>query len=217
MQLFRRPSLDEAENHFKQGVRYRDRKKREFNFGLAVEHLKEAIKLNPEISKYHSELGKAYVAAPLLAVTRNISEGLVLTECLELGVAELTQALLFDSTQTDTYLVLGEAYLYMGKKQKAMDAFQTAANKSSFTFSLSSPMSLIDGKLLKSYAKRRLKHLEQSGSIQSQPDAAQECIRRAISYRDTGSYHLAEKELMQAFKLAPDWAWLYKAICKLVD
>jgi hypothetical protein len=25
----------------------------------------------------------------------------------------------------------------------------------------------------------------------------------------------AEKEMMQAFKLAPDWAWLYKTICKL--
>ena len=218
MQLLRRsPPPDEAETHFLQGLRYRDRKNREFNFDLAVEHLKEAIRLNPEVGKYHNELGKTYVAAPLLAVTRGIGARPVFDEGLKQAVDELLGTLQFDSTQADTYLILGEAYMYLGKKQKALDAFRSAINTSSFTFSLLSPLSFIDARLLKSYAKRRLKYLEQGMDNQSQPDVAQQCIRQAIAYRDEGNYHMAEKELMQAFKLAPDWAWLYKTICKLVS
>jgi len=216
MQLFRRPSSDEAEEHFKQGLHYRSRGKKEFNFNLAVEHLRQAIRLNPEISKYHSELGKSYVAAPLLAVTRGIGDALVLSESLKLAVDELNQALQFDSSQSETYLVLGEAHMYLGNKQKALDAFQAAINARSFSFSFSSPFSFIDGRLLKSYATRRLKHLAHGMGEQPQPDAAEQYIRQAISYRDEGNYRLAERELMQAFKLAPDWAWLYKTICKLV-
>lgn len=217
MQLFCRSSPDEAEKQFRQGLYYRHRRNKEFNFDLAVEHFKEAIRLNPEISKYRTELGKAYVAAPLLAVTRGIGDSLTLNKCLELAVDELTQALQFDSNQAETYLVLGEAYMYLGKKQKAVDAFQAAINTPSFSFSLLSPISFIDGRLLKSYAKRRLKHLEQGIGEQPQPDAAQERIKQAIACRDEGNYDLAEKELMQAFKLAPDWAWLYKTICKLTS
>ena len=216
MQLFRRSPPDEAENHFRQGLHYRSRGKKEFNFDLAVEYLRQAIRLNPEISKYHSELGKSYVAAPLLAVTRGIGDGLVLSESLRLAIDELNQALQFDSSQAETYLVLGEAHMYLGNKQKALDAFQAAIDARSFSFSLLSPISFIDGSLLKSYAKRRLKYLAQGTGEQPQPAAAEECIKQAISCRDEGNYRLADRELMQAFKLAPDWAWLYKKICKLV-
>jgi len=207
MQLFRRVPPDEAENHFRRGLYYRNRRSKEFDFDLAVEHFKEAIRLNPEIGRYHAELGKAYVAAPLLVVTHGIGNGLSLEKSLDLAVNELNQALQCDLTQIETYLVLGEAYMYMGKKQKAIDAFQLAARMPSISF--------IDGLFLKSYARRRLKYLEQGMLKQPQPKIAQECIEQAISYRNEGKYHLAEKELMQAFKLAPDWAWLYQTICKL--
>ena len=106
--------------------------------------------------------------------------------------------------------------MYLGNKEKALDAFQAAINARSFCFSFSSPISFVDGRLLKSYAKRRLKHLAHGMGEQPQPDAAEQCIRQAISYRDEGNYRLAERELMQAFKLAPDWAWLYRKICRLV-
>ena len=209
MQLFRRPPPDEAESCFRQGLHYRNRRSREFNFELAVGHFKEAIRLNPETGRYRTELAQAYVAAPLLAVTHGIGDGLSLEKCLELAVDELEQALQSDSTQIETYLVLGEAYMYMGKKQKAVDAFQLAAEMPTSSF--------VDGMILKSYARRRLKHLERIVRNHPQPEIAQECIEKAISYRNEGNYHLAEKELMRAFKLAPDWAWLYKTICKLAD
>ncbi len=206
-QLFRRLPPDEAEEHFRQGLHYRNRRGKEFNFDLAVKHFREAIKLNPEIGRYHTELGKAYVAAPLLAVTRGIGDSLGLEKCLELAVDELNQALQYDASHIETHLVLGEAYMYMGKKNKAADTFQLAINIPSTSF--------IDSIFLKSYAKRRLKHLEQGVNKESQPEVALKCLKQAISHRDEGNYHLAEKKLMQAFKLAPDWSWLYKTICKL--
>lgn len=206
-QLFRRVPLDEAEEHFREGLNYRNRRRREFNFDLAVEHFKEAIKLNPEIGRYHTELGKAYVAAPLLAVTHGIGDSWSLEKCLKLAVDELNQALEYDASQVEAHLVLGEAYTYMGRKKEATDAFQLAINVPSTSF--------IDSIFLKSYAKRRLKHLEQGLNKQSDADAAQKCLKQAISHRDEGNYNLAEKKLMQAFKLAPDWAWLHKIICKL--
>lgn len=208
MQLFRRSPPDEAEQHFRQGLHYRNRKGKEFNFELAVEHFKEAIRLNPKIGRYHAELGKAYVAAPLLAATHGIGDSLSLEKCLELAVDELNQALQCDSSQIETYLVLGEAYMYMGNKNKATDTLQLAINMPSFSF--------IDSILLKSYARRRLKNLGQDVNEQSQPDIAQECLKQAISHRNEGNYHLADRKLMEAFKLAPDWAWLYKTICRLV-
>lgn len=208
MQLFRRSPPDEAEQHFKQGLHYRNRKGKEFNFELAVEHFKEAIGLNPKIGRYHTELGKAYVAAPLLAATHGISDSLSLEKCLELAVDELNQALQCDSSQIETYLILGEAYMYMGKRKEATDTLQLAINMPSSSF--------IDSILLKSYARRRLKHLGQDVNEQSQPDIAQECLKQAISHRNEGNYHLADRKLMEAFKLAPDWAWLYKTICRLV-
>lgn len=217
IQLFRRVPQDEAEKHFRQGLHYRNRGNKEFNFDMAIENFREAIKLNSEISKYHTELGKAYVAAPLLAATRGIGDGLVLNQSLSSAVDELKKALQFDSSQAETHLVLGEAYMYMGEKQKAADAFHAAINTPSFSFSLLFPVSLLDGMLLKSYAKRRLKHLEQGTGKQSQPTVAKELIRRAIAYRDEGNYRMSEKELMEAFKLAPDWAWLYKTICQLAS
>lgn len=216
MQLFQRFFPDEAENHFRQGLHCRDRRKREFNFSAAVRHFKEAIKLNYEIGKYHSELGRTYVAAPLLAITRGIGDdGLVLTESLKLAIDELNEAIRLDSSQVETYMVLGEVYMYQGKKQGAIDAFQTVLKKSSLSFSLFFPIAFIDNMLLKSCAKRRLKYLEQGMGREPQADVARECIKRAMSYRDEGRYRLAERELMRAFEVAPDWAWIYKAICKL--
>jgi len=105
--------------------------------------------------------------------------------------------------------------MYLGNKQKAIEAFQSAINISSFSFSFLSPFSFVDGWLLKSYAKRQIKRLERGTDKPPQFDAAQECIRRAILYRDDSKYQLADKEMMEAFNLAPDWAWVYKTICKL--
>ena len=209
MQLFQRPSPDKAEQYFRKGLHHRNRKGREFDFDLAVECFRKAVRLRPDVAKYHTELGKSYVAAPLLAITHGIGDSVNLRECLQLAVDELHQAVNCDPGQIDAYLVLGEAYMYLGQEQKAADTFQLAVNTSTF--------SLFDRIFLKSYARRRLKHLTQSMNRQAQPDAARECLEQAILHRDEGKYNLAEKKLMEAFSLAPNWAWLYKTICKLVD
>ena len=139
----------------------------------------QAIKLNSGVAKYHAELGKAYTAAPLLAVTRGINDSVNLAECLKLADDELNQAIQCDPSQIESYLVLGEVYMYMGKKQKAVDAFQIAANMPTTSF--------FDGIFLKSYAKRRLKYLEKGGSDQHQPQIAKGCIEQAIVYRNEGN------------------------------
>lgn len=217
--LFQQPQqsaaeLDDAEKHFNQGLQYRDRKSPEFDFALALEHFEEAVRLDPETGKYHEELGRAYVAAPILAITRGISNKVPLSECVERGVIELTRALVFDSSHTEIHLVLGEAHMYLGKKQKAIENFKAAIASSSFYFSIFSPFSFIDSWLLKSYARRRIKNLENPKGRLPQPGVAQKHIERATVYRDEGRYDLAEKELMQAYNYAPDWAWIYKVICK---
>jgi tetratricopeptide (TPR) repeat protein len=216
MFFFNRSPTDEAEKHFKQGLDYCDRKKGNFNFDLAIKNFMEAIKLNPEIESYHRELGKVYTSAPLLAITRGISNSTALERYKELATDELNQAQKLDSSQVETYLILGEIYLYSGKNQKAQESFRTAVITASTRFSFLSPLSFIDGLLLKSYAKRRLKHLEQGNSRQADPKMAMACLERAMLFRDQVQYNLADKQLLAAFQFAPDWAWLHKAICKSV-
>jgi len=215
MFLFNRPPIDEAEKHYKQGLNYRDRKKSDFNFDLAINNFREAIRLNPEIESYHRELGKMYAAAPLLAITRGISHSIPLEQYIELAMDELNQARDLDSSQVEIYLVLGEIYMYTGRNQKAQESFRTAVITASTPFSFLFPLSFIDGLLLKAYAKRRLKHLEQGNGGQSNSKMAVTCLERAIAYRDQAQYNLADKQLLSAFQFAPDWAWLHKTICKL--
>ncbi|MBM3183107.1 MAG: tetratricopeptide repeat protein [Chloroflexi bacterium] len=217
MQLFHQPPPDEAENRFKQGLHYRDRKKKEFDFDLAVGSFKEAIRLNPEIERYHRELGKTYVAAPLLAVSRGIGNGLALGKYLGLAIGELNRALELDFSQTETHLVLGEVHMYLGDDQKATECFQAAIVAASAPFSFLSPSSFIDGLLLKSYIKRRLKHLKQGKNRKADPKMAETCLEQAVIYRNEEQYELADKQLLMAFQFAPDWAWLHKTICKLVS
>lgn len=206
-QLFRRIARTEAEEHFRQGLHYRNRRAKEFSLELAIKHFKEAIKLDPAICRYHIERGKACVPAPLLAVMQGISNSLRLEKCLELAIQALEQAPQCAPGQIEPYLLLAEAYLYMGVKNKAEVAFRLAINIPS--------MSFIESLLLKSYAKRRLKQLGHTVNKQAQLGAALKYLEQALSHGNDGDYHLSAKKLMQAFKPAPYWSWLYKTICKL--
>lgn len=208
MQLFKRPPRDQSEEYFELGRRYRDRKNKEFNFALAVDCFKEAIKLNPDNSRYHGELGRAYVAAPLLAVTYGIS-GVRVGECLSLGIEELKEALRLDHEYVEAYLVLGEAYRYLGENDKAAQAFQAVLQMPDVSF--------VGDRVIKSYAKRELKQLEQGENRRCQPEAAQQHLERAMLYRDKKKYRQADMELGQALRLAPSWSWLYQTICTLME
>ncbi len=208
--LFSKSSGGTAEEYFRRASRYCNRKKREFNFGLAIEHFKEAIKLNPENSKYHGELARAYVAAPLWAVTRGIGDEVSLKQCLHFGIEEALEAIRLHQEYMEAYLVLGEAYMYWGDNQKAVEAFQSILELSAGPFFSGS---FLTDRFIKSFARRELEHF---GRGEGQPDVAREHIERAISCRDEKKYRLAHGELAKALRLAPDRSWLYETICEIL-
>ena len=209
--------MDDAERQYKLGLNHCNRKKRSFDFDLAKNYFEGAIRLNPDIERYHRELGKLYAAAHLLAITRGINHSVPIEQYTELAINELEQARELDSSQVETYLVLGEIYMYTGKNQQAEEAFQTAVIATSMPFTFLYPGSFIDGLLLKSYAKRRLKHLQQDNGRQVDAKMAINCLEQAKVCRNRAQYNLADKQLLSAFQFTPNWAWLHKTICKLAN
>jgi len=123
MLFFKRPP-NEAEKHYQEALRYRDRKRKEFDLRLSLWHFKQAIMLEPNNPIFHCQLGRAYVAAPLLAVTRGANAGFRLSQSAELGIVELKEALRLKPDYSEAYIILGEAYMYLGEKGKALQAFQ---------------------------------------------------------------------------------------------
>jgi tetratricopeptide (TPR) repeat protein len=202
MQFFGKAPLDEAEQNYREAMRYRNRKKKEFNFDLAVYHFEEAIRLQPYNPIYHCRLGGLYVGAPLLAITRGLDWSGRLSEILPLAIAELEEAIRLKPDYPEAHLVLGEAYMYLGQKAKAIKSFRAV-------------LDLTKDGVLRDHAEREMLHVEQGISSESQPDKAREHIERAIAHRDRGKHRQAEKELDCALKLAPDWVWVYRTACEL--
>jgi len=200
--LFLKRSLDEADRHYREALRYRDRKRKDFDLGQSIWHFKQAIILKPNNPVFHCHLGRAYTATPLLAVTRGTNIGFRLRNSAEMAIAELKEAIRLKPDYPEAYLILGEAYMYLGEKEKALQAFQSVYD-------------LPDSKMLHSYADRESQHVEQGISEQPQPAKAREHLRQAAIYRDEGKYRQAERELDKALKLAPDWSWMYDNLCKL--
>jgi tetratricopeptide (TPR) repeat protein len=201
MPFFKRPP-NEAEKHYREALHYRDRKRKEFDLGLSLWHFKQAIMLEPNNPVFYCGLGRAYVAAPLLALTRGINAGFRLSQSAELGIVELKEALRLKPDYGEAYIMLGEAYMYIGEKEKALQAFQAV-------------LDLPGSQRLRLYAERESQQVEQGISKESQPDQARRHLEQAVIYRDRGKYRQAEKELDKALKLAPDWPWLYDNLCRL--
>jgi len=201
MAFFRR-SIDKAEMHYKEALRYRDRKKKEFDLGLSIWHFKQAIGLEPHNPVFHCHLGQAYVAAPLLAVTRRVNAGFRLRDSAKLAIAELKEAIRLKPDYSEAYMILGEAYMYQGEKEKALQAFQTV-------------LDLPDSQRLLVYAEREKRQLEEGISQQPQPEEAKRQLEQAVIYRDQGKLRQAQKGLDKALKVAPDWHWLYDNLCRV--
>ena len=202
MWFFHRPPIDEAEKYYKQALRHRDRHRKEFNLELAIQHFKQAIRLNPNNPVYHCHLGRAYAGVPLLAVTRGVNSSFRLDKSAELAITELKEAIRLKPDYSEAFLILGEAYMYLGEKEKARQAFKVV-------------LELPGSKMLRSYAERESQQLEGGISSQPQPEESRRHIEQAVKYRNQGKYRQAEKELDKALKLAPDWHWLYQDLCKL--
>ena len=200
MGVFGRP-VTEAEKHYREALRCRHRDKT-FNLGLAVWHLKQAIELQPGNPLLHFELGRAYVAVPLLAVTRRLDGSFKVSESADMAIAEAKEALRLKPDYAEAYLILGEAYMYLGEAERASEAFGAV-------FQLSRNQSL------RFYAQRESRQMEQGLGKKPQPEEARRCLEQAVTYRDQGEYRRAEKKLDKALKLAPDWPWMYHTLCSL--
>lgn len=200
--LFFKRHPSKAEKHYREALRYRDRKRKEFDFRQSIWHFKQAIKLEPNNPVFHCDLGRAYTAAPLLAITRGVNAGFRLSNSAELAIDELKEAIRLKPNYPKAYLILGEAYMYLGEKERALQAFQAVQN-------------LPDSKMLHSYADRESRQVEQGISKQPQPMEAREHLKQAVMYRDQGKHRQAEKELNMTIKLAPDWHWMYDNLCKV--
>jgi tetratricopeptide (TPR) repeat protein len=201
MLFFKRPP-NEAEKHYQEALRHRDRKKKEFDLGLCLWHFRQAIMLEPNNPVFHCQLGRAYVAIPLLAVSRRVNAGFRLRQSAELGIVELKEALRLKPDYREAYIILGEAYMYMGEKEKALQAFQAV-------------LDLPGNQRLRLYAERESEQVEQGISKDPQPEEARRHLEQATIYRDQGKYRQAERELDKALKVAPDWPWLYDNLCRL--
>ncbi len=201
MPIFRRP-IDDADKHYKEALRYRDRKRKEFDLGLSIWHFKQAIGLKPNNPVFHCHLGQAYIAAPLLAVTRRVNAGFRLRDSADLAIAELKEAIRLKPNYSEAYMILGEAYMYQGEKGKALQAFQAV-------------LDLRDSQRLCAYAERETRQVEEGLSKQPQPEEAKRQLEQAVIYRDQGKRRLAQKGLDKALKLAPDWHWLYDNLCRV--
>ena len=201
MLFFKRP-LNEAEKHYQEALRHRDRKRKEFDLGLCLWHFRQAIMLEPNNPVFHCQLGRAYIATPLVAISRRVNAGFRLSQSAELGIVELKEALRLKPDYPEAYIILGEAYMYLGEKEKALQAFQAV-------------LDLPGSQRLRLYAERESQQVEQGISKDPQPEEARRHLEQATIYRDRGKNRQAERELDKALKLAPDWPWLYDNLCRL--
>lgn len=199
--FFRRP-LDEAEKHHRKALRFRDHTKKDFDFGLSIWHFKQAIRLKPNNPVYHYYLGRAYAAAPMLAIIRDFNAAFKLNDSANLAIGELKEAIRLRPNFPEAYMVLGEVYMYLSETDKALRAFHTV-------------QALSDDKKLLSYIRQERRQAEQGISEHPQPKEAREHLEQAVVYRNAGKYLQAADELSVALKLAPDWHWLYDNLCQL--
>ena len=201
MGFLRRRPKTQAEKHYEQALRCRRRKSRDFNFGLAVWRLRQAIELEPANPLFYHELGRAFAALPLLAVVRGV-DGFTPGESAQRAIAASKEALRLKPDFADAYLVLGEAYMYLGETEKALRAFDAVLDVS-------------DNQRLRAYAERERQQAEHGISKEPQPEKALGHLERAVAYRDRNDHRRAERELGKAIKVAPDWSWLYDSLCRL--
>ena len=202
MPFFKRKPPSEAEQYYRQALRYRDPEKKEFNLRLAIENLQKAIIYEPSNPLFHYELGRAYAGSPLLAITRGANAGFKLSNSAILAIDRLKEALRLKPDYAQAFLVLGEAHMYLGEKEEALKAFQSV-------------LDLSKNRMLRTFAERESLHVEEGISADPKPEQSRDYIKQAVAYRDKGKYRQAEKELVRALKLAPDWHWVYRNLCEL--
>ncbi len=125
-----------------------------------------------------------------------------LSESAKLAIAKLKEAIRLKPNYSEAYMVLGEAYMYLGEKENASQAFQVV-------------LDLPSNNMLRSYAERESLQLEEGISSEPCPEESRRHLEQAVAYRNRGKYRQAQKELDKVLKLAPDWTWLYHNLCEV--
>lgn len=199
--LFSKKPASEAGKYHLEALRSRDRKNRQFDFGRSLWYFRQAISLEPHNPVFRCHLAKAYVAAPLLSVTRGIGSSLDLKKAADLAVVEAKEALRLQPDYAEASLILGEAYMYLGEKEKALQAFAAV-------------LELCSRGELAVYAERESRQVENGISCNPDPAEALRHIQEAVVNMRKGNYRSAERELNKAIRLAPDWSWLYHSVCE---
>lgn len=198
MRFFRRPR-SEAEQHYLEALRCRDRKNKKFDLRLAIWHLKQASSLEPANPLFPLQLSRAYAAAPLFAVTRGLNGACKLDEAITLAITEAKNALRLKPNYAEAFVVLGEAYMYLGENDNALNAFDSA-------------LEVAYQGAVKAHAEIERRQVEGGLSKKPDPDRARVCLEKAVTCRNQGRFGAADRELDRALRLSPDWRWLYTNI-----
>ncbi len=203
MGLFARNPADE---HHKQGLRYRDIKRKEFNGALAVEHFQEAIKLEPDYYSHHFELGRTYLLLPEAAIVRGVNLPFKLSDSTHLALAEFEEVARLRPTWDSVYINMAHCYVILGDKKNAVSSFEQY-----LTVSRRKPDKADEYLQNLEYAllKRKKKHPD------ANPVKSEEHLRKGIQLRSIRKYAQADIELEKAREIAPDYRWFYERINRL--
>lgn len=198
----------EATWHYKQATRYLNYRSRKFDFRLAVEHLKKAIRISPRDANYHCILGQTFLLAPAYAVVRGADVGFSLSRAVELANKEFEKAVRNNPNYSWTYYCMALSHDYMGQREKAKEKCQIA-------LSLSPPKDIKS--LLETYLKLlEVPHPDDKAVANSREESLKH-LKQAGSYRREGKQRLAIEEFEKGCELAPDSAWLYCTLCQLAS
>ncbi|MDZ4247069.1 MAG: tetratricopeptide repeat protein [Dehalococcoidia bacterium] len=194
---------DEGTKHYRDGLRYLDPNGQDFDIEKAIEQLKAAVGLKPWAPTYHSELGHAYLAAPLFAVTRGVKVKFSLPVSAKLAIPELEEAVRLNPKDGWSRCWLGLAYEYLGQKKKAIETYR--------------PVLKLKGRRwmwLRKNVEQCIVRLEGKSNMETDRDRARVLINEAIEYRNKGDYTEATRVFEEAIRLAPNSEWLYKTACE---
>ena len=197
---------DESTWYYREARRYLNYASRKFNLSLAVNHLKEAIRLAPQNADYHSTLGQALLLAPSFAVIQGTDAGLSLSRCAELAIGELEKAVRSDPNHIPAHYYMALGYDYMGQKEKAKERCRIA-------------LKLSPSGDTRTLIERYLKVLEgpalEDKTIANLEQESLSHLEQAVAYRREGKQRLAIKEFEKGCGLSPNSAWLYRTLCRL--
>lgn len=196
--------VDEAAKHHSEGLHHVNPSDGEFNLDLALQHLKQAVALKPWNAEYRHDLGHAYLASPLLNVTRGVNVKFKLQRAASLAIPEFQEAIRIRPKYAWSYCWLGLAHEYLGRTQEAVEDYQAVLKLKGRRWSK-----------LKQYVAECLERIEGRKQVATDAVRARKHLEQALRHRDRREFGLAEKEFEEATKLTPSPEWLYRTVCEL--